>query len=153
MDFLQSLLDSVASHCTTLRFPGIARFLRDPAGQSLLRQVESRFQCIIQLDGKPWSPPDPQVRPHGEGSGKQVPLCWSLLCRSSVGDAAPRSPQLELEELLPPSSHFDSWHQDVPEGSNAAADNGDGGDNGFHSNVGEGRGGHFGAHSPGAAVG
>ncbi|CAN8176900.1 unnamed protein product [Coccothraustes coccothraustes] len=60
VDFLQSLLDSVASHPTTLRFPGIARFLRDVAGQSLLQQLESRFQCVIQLDGEPWSPPDPQ---------------------------------------------------------------------------------------------
>ncbi|XP_048142259.1 protein mono-ADP-ribosyltransferase PARP10 isoform X2 [Corvus hawaiiensis] len=102
VDFLRSLLDSVTSHPTTLHFPGIARFLRDPAGQSLLRQVESRFQCIIQLDGKPWSPPDPQP---------------------------------ELEELLPLSSHCDSWHQDLPEDSNATADNGDDGDNAFHSNV------------------
>ncbi|XP_039425839.1 protein mono-ADP-ribosyltransferase PARP10 [Corvus cornix cornix] len=76
-----------------------------PAGPSwagLLRQVESRFQCIIQLDGKPWSPPDPQP---------------------------------ELEELLPLSSHCDSWHQDLPEDSNATADNGDDRDNAFHSNV------------------
>ncbi|XP_062371275.1 protein mono-ADP-ribosyltransferase PARP10 [Cinclus cinclus] len=104
-DFLQSLLDSVASHPTTLRFPGVARFLRDLAGQSLLQQLESRFQCVIQLEGEPWNPPDPQ---------------------------------LELEELLPPSSHGDSrshsWHRDLPEGNNTAADNGDD-DDGFHSNA------------------
>ncbi|XP_068034221.1 protein mono-ADP-ribosyltransferase PARP10 [Anomalospiza imberbis] len=101
-DFLQSLLDSVASHSTTLRFPGVARFLWDLAGQSLLQQLESRFQCVIQLDSEPWSPPDPQ---------------------------------LELDELLPAVSHQEprsqSWHQDLPEGSNAAAD-GDGGGEGFH---------------------
>ncbi|XP_074415274.1 protein mono-ADP-ribosyltransferase PARP10 isoform X1 [Zonotrichia albicollis] len=106
-DFLQSLLDSVASHPTTLHFPGVARFLRDPAGQSLLQQLESRFQCAIQLDGEPWSPPDPQ---------------------------------LQLEELLPPSREPQprSWHQDLPEGHNAAADgdgDGDGGDHGFHSSA------------------
>ncbi|XP_059334606.1 protein mono-ADP-ribosyltransferase PARP10 [Ammospiza nelsoni] len=104
-DFLQSLLDSVASHPTTLHFPGVARFLRDPAGQSLLQQLESRFQCVIQLDSEPWSPPDPQ---------------------------------LELEELLPPSREPwpRSWHQDLPEGHNAATDgDGDGGDHGFHSSA------------------
>ncbi|XP_064562912.1 protein mono-ADP-ribosyltransferase PARP10 isoform X1 [Zonotrichia leucophrys gambelii] len=104
-DFLQSLLDSVASHPTTLHFPGVARFLRDPAGQSLLQQLESRFQCAIQLDGEPWSPPDPQ---------------------------------LQLEELLPPSREPRprSWHQDLPEGHNAAADgDGDGGDHDFHSSA------------------
>lgn len=88
-DFLQSLLDSVASHSTTLRFPGVARFLWDLAGQSLLQQLESRFQCVIQLDGDPWSPPDPQVRPRGEGPGKRVLSCWSLLCQRSAGDATP----------------------------------------------------------------
>ncbi|XP_041344191.1 protein mono-ADP-ribosyltransferase PARP10-like [Pyrgilauda ruficollis] len=106
-DFLQSLLDSVASHPTTLRFPGVARFLWDPAGQSLLQQLESRFQCVIQLDGEPWSPPDAQ---------------------------------LELEELLPPNTHQEpqshSWHGDLPEGNNAAADgDGDGGDEGFRSSA------------------
>ncbi|XP_059725055.1 protein mono-ADP-ribosyltransferase PARP10 isoform X2 [Haemorhous mexicanus] len=105
VDFLQSLLDSVVSHPTTLRFPGVARFLRDLPGQSLLQQLERRFQCIIQLDGEPWSPPDPQ---------------------------------LELEELLPPSREPrpHSWHQDLPEGHSAAADgDGDGGDHGFHSSA------------------
>nr|XP_054494533.1 protein mono-ADP-ribosyltransferase PARP10 isoform X2 [Agelaius phoeniceus] len=104
-DFLQSLLDSVASHPAALRFPGVARFLWDVAGQSLLQQLESRFQCVIQLDGEPWSPPDPQ---------------------------------LELEELLPPSREPrpHSWHQDLPEGHNAAADgDGDGGGHGFHSSA------------------
>lgn len=67
-DFLQSLLDSMASHPTTLHFPGVARFLWDPAGQSLLQQLESHFQCVIQLDGEPWTPPDPQVQPRGAGS-------------------------------------------------------------------------------------
>ncbi|RLV63982.1 hypothetical protein DV515_00017718 [Chloebia gouldiae] len=104
-DFLKSLLDSVASHSTTLRFPGVARFLWDLAGQSLLQQLESRFRCVIQLDGEPWSPPDPQ---------------------------------LELDELLPAVSQQEppsqSWHQDLPEGSNAAADGGGGGDgDGFPS--------------------
>ncbi|XP_014747652.1 PREDICTED: poly [ADP-ribose] polymerase 10 [Sturnus vulgaris] len=112
-DFLQSLLDSVVSHSTTLRFPGVARFLRDLGGQSLLQQLESRFQCVIQLEGEPWSAPDPQP---------------------------------ELEELLPPKSHGDprshSWHQDLPEGTNAAAaaaaaagDDDDDDDEGFHSNA------------------
>nr|XP_031359990.1 protein mono-ADP-ribosyltransferase PARP10 [Lonchura striata domestica] len=104
-DFLQSLLDSMASHSTSLRFPGVARFLWDLAGQSLLQQLESRFQCVIQLDGEPWSPPDPQM---------------------------------ELDELLPAvsqqESRSQSWHQDLPEGSNAAADGGDGGD-GFPSST------------------
>lgn len=136
-DFLQSLLDSVVSHSTTLRFPGVARFLRDPAGQSLLRQLESRFQCVIQLEGEPWSPPDPQVSLVGRGLASRCPCAGP--CRG--GDAAPRSPQLELEELLPPNSHGDprshSWHLDLPEETSAAAaDEGD--DDGFHSNAGEG---------------
>ncbi|XP_071437994.1 protein mono-ADP-ribosyltransferase PARP10 isoform X2 [Pithys albifrons albifrons] len=60
-DFLQSLLSSVASHPVTLHFPGVARFLRDLCGQSLLQELESRFQCVIHLDGIPWSPPDLQL--------------------------------------------------------------------------------------------
>ncbi|XP_054672312.1 protein mono-ADP-ribosyltransferase PARP10 isoform X1 [Grus americana] len=59
-DFLQSLLGTVGSQTVTLRYPGIARFLRDEGGQSILRQLESRFQCVIDLDGVHWSPPDPQ---------------------------------------------------------------------------------------------
>ncbi|XP_056340859.1 protein mono-ADP-ribosyltransferase PARP10 [Oenanthe melanoleuca] len=96
-EFLQSLLDSVCSHPTTLRLPGVARFLWDLAGQSLLQQLESRFQCVIQLEGEPWSPPDPQ---------------------------------LELEELLPPS-------RDLPEDADGDDDGDDdgGNDDGFHSNA------------------
>ncbi|XP_053802455.1 protein mono-ADP-ribosyltransferase PARP10 isoform X2 [Vidua chalybeata] len=101
-DFLQSLLDSVASHSTTLRFPGVARFLWDLAGQSLLQQLESRFQCVIQLDGEPWSPPDPQLE-----LDELLP---------AVSHREPRA---------------QSWHQDLPEGSTASAD-GDGGGDGFH---------------------
>ncbi|XP_005533125.1 PREDICTED: poly [ADP-ribose] polymerase 10 [Pseudopodoces humilis] len=135
-EFLQSLLDSVASHPTTLRFPGVARFLREPAGQSLLRQLESRFGCIIQLHGEPWSPPDPQVSLTASAPAP----CRCLLCRSSAPDAARPCPQLELEELLPPGSHRElcspSWHRDLPEDSDAASeDTGDGGDSGFRSSA------------------
>ncbi|XP_066058007.1 protein mono-ADP-ribosyltransferase PARP10 [Chamaea fasciata] len=106
-DFLQSLLDSVASHPTTLRFPGVSRFLWDPAGQSLLQQLESHFQCVIQLEGEPWTPPDPQLE------------LEELL--------PPRSHRH-------PRSH--SWHRDQPEGDDPAADdNGDAGDSGFRSNA------------------
>lgn len=66
-EFLQSLLGTVGSQAVTLQFPGVARFLRDEGGQSLLRQLESRFQCVIELDGVGWSPPDPQVRPGERG--------------------------------------------------------------------------------------
>lgn len=59
-DFLQSLLGTVGSQLVTLQFPGVARFLRDTGGQSILQQLESRFQCVIDLDGVHWSPPDPQ---------------------------------------------------------------------------------------------
>lgn len=96
-DFLQSLLGTVGSQPVTLRFPGIARFLRDEGGQSILRQLESRFQCVIELDGVHWSPPDPQVRPAptltGEGrgagtgaTGRRVPSCRCLPCTCSAGD-------------------------------------------------------------------
>ncbi|XP_068017174.1 protein mono-ADP-ribosyltransferase PARP10 isoform X2 [Melanerpes formicivorus] len=60
-EFLQSLLGTVGSQTVPLQFPGIARFLRDQGGHSLLCQLESRFQCIIQVDSGTWSPPDPQL--------------------------------------------------------------------------------------------
>ncbi|XP_074434164.1 protein mono-ADP-ribosyltransferase PARP10 isoform X2 [Larus michahellis] len=60
-EFLQSLLGTVGSQPVTLRFPGVARFLRDEGGQSVIRQLESRFQCVIDLDGVRWDPPDPQT--------------------------------------------------------------------------------------------
>ncbi|XP_064010575.1 protein mono-ADP-ribosyltransferase PARP10 isoform X2 [Pogoniulus pusillus] len=60
-EFLQSLLGTVGSQPVPLRFPGIARFLRDQAGRGVLHQLESRFQCVIDVDGASWSPPDPQL--------------------------------------------------------------------------------------------
>ncbi|XP_064533697.1 protein mono-ADP-ribosyltransferase PARP10 isoform X2 [Pseudopipra pipra] len=105
-DFLQSLLGSVASHPVTLHFPGVARFLRDLDGQSLLQQLESRFQCVIHLDGVPWRPPDPQQE------------LEELLPLSRHWDPQPSAP--------PP------WHQDLPEGDDDAAD---GDSDGFHSSI------------------
>ncbi|XP_074000837.1 protein mono-ADP-ribosyltransferase PARP10 [Numenius arquata] len=60
-EFLQSLLGSVGAQGVTLQFPGVARFLRDQGGQSLIQRLESRFQCVIDLDGVHWEPPDPQL--------------------------------------------------------------------------------------------
>ncbi|XP_032565635.1 protein mono-ADP-ribosyltransferase PARP10 isoform X3 [Chiroxiphia lanceolata] len=105
-DFLQSLLGSVASHSVTLHFPGVARFLRDLDGQSLLQQLESRFQCVIHLDGVPWRPPDPQQE------------LEDLLPLSRHWDPQPSAPH--------------PWHQDLPEGDDDAAD---GDSDGFHSSI------------------
>ncbi|CAM5107194.1 unnamed protein product [Natator depressus] len=56
-EFLQSLLGTISSQPVTLRHPGIARFLLDERGQSILRELESRFQCVIGLEQVHWSPP------------------------------------------------------------------------------------------------
>lgn len=64
-ELLQSLLDTVSSLPATLQLPGVARFLWDKGGQSLLRQLENTFQCVIELDGSCWNPPDPQVLHQG----------------------------------------------------------------------------------------
>ncbi|XP_043363147.1 protein mono-ADP-ribosyltransferase PARP10 isoform X3 [Dermochelys coriacea] len=56
-EFLQSLLGTISSQPVTLRHPGIARFLLDKRGQSILRDLERRFQCVIGLEQVHWSPP------------------------------------------------------------------------------------------------
>ncbi|KAM6101020.1 LOW QUALITY PROTEIN: protein mono-ADP-ribosyltransferase PARP10 [Theristicus caerulescens] len=85
-DFLQSLLGTVGSQPVTLRFPGVARFLRDEGGQSILQQLESRFQCVIDLDGVHWSPPDPQpeLAELLPPSRRQDPLPTALRSRHRV---------------------------------------------------------------------
>lgn len=113
-DFLQSLLGTVGSQLVTLQFPGVARFLRDTGGQSILQQLESRFQCVIDLDGVHWSPPDPQVCPAptltGEGGGssagagrRRVPSCRSLPRRCGTGDG-----------ILPLCPRSQSWRSCSP---------------------------------------
>ncbi|KAM6125765.1 LOW QUALITY PROTEIN: protein mono-ADP-ribosyltransferase PARP10 [Pterocles gutturalis] len=57
-EFLQSLLGSVGATPATLQLPGVARFLRDAGGQSVLRDLETRCHCVIDLDGPHWTPPD-----------------------------------------------------------------------------------------------
>ncbi|XP_051466278.1 protein mono-ADP-ribosyltransferase PARP10 [Apus apus] len=91
-EFLQSLLGTVGTWPVTLQFPGVARFLRDEAGQKLLQQLEKRFQCVIDLDGVSWSPPDPQ--------------------QELVELLPPRCHQ----DPLPPQS----WHQDLPDDASGA---------------------------------
>ncbi|KAM9165497.1 protein mono-ADP-ribosyltransferase PARP10 isoform 2-T3 [Pangshura tecta] len=56
-EFLQSLLGTISCQPVTLRHPGITRFLLDERGQSILRELESRFQCVIGLEQVHWSPP------------------------------------------------------------------------------------------------
>ncbi|XP_050795762.1 protein mono-ADP-ribosyltransferase PARP10 [Gopherus flavomarginatus] len=56
-EFLQSLLGTISCQPVTLRHPGIARFLLDERGQSILRELESRFQCVIGQEQVHWSPP------------------------------------------------------------------------------------------------
>ncbi|XP_030409948.1 protein mono-ADP-ribosyltransferase PARP10 isoform X2 [Gopherus evgoodei] len=56
-EFLQSLLGTISCQPVTLRHPGIARFLLDERGQSILRELESRFQCVIGREQVHWSPP------------------------------------------------------------------------------------------------
>ncbi|KAM6209478.1 protein mono-ADP-ribosyltransferase PARP10 [Sarcoramphus papa] len=108
-DFLQSLLGTVGSQLVTLRFPGVARFLRDEGGQSILRQLESRFQCVIDLDDVHWSPPDPQL---------ELAELLPLSCRW---------------DPLPVALH--SRHRDLPDDADDA-DGADGADvDGLHSNI------------------
>ncbi|XP_053874931.1 protein mono-ADP-ribosyltransferase PARP10 isoform X2 [Malaclemys terrapin pileata] len=56
-EFLQSLLGTISCQPVTLRHPGIARFLLDKRGQGILRELESRFRCVIGLEQVHWSPP------------------------------------------------------------------------------------------------
>ncbi|XP_067416236.1 protein mono-ADP-ribosyltransferase PARP10 [Emydura macquarii macquarii] len=56
-EFLQSLLSTISAQPLTLHHPGVARFLLDERGQSILRELESRFQCVIGLEKVHWSPP------------------------------------------------------------------------------------------------
>lgn len=61
VEFLQSLLGTVSSQTVTLRYPGVARFLLDEPGQSLLQELESCFQCVFGLEHVRWSPPNSSV--------------------------------------------------------------------------------------------
>lgn len=112
-EFLQSLLETISSQTVTLSYPGVARFLLDEGGQSILRQLESRFQCVLELGNVQWSPPDPQVRPAlalllGE-AGRRVPAAPSPCClrvqrlpsvpTAGAGGAAP--PELPAAATAP----------------------------------------------------
>ncbi|XP_074745857.1 protein mono-ADP-ribosyltransferase PARP10 [Strix uralensis] len=102
-EFLQSLLGTVRPHAVTLRFPGIARFLRDEDGQNLIQQLESRFQCVIDLDGVTWSPPDPQ------------PELVELLPPSCRRDPLPAAPRSQRWDLLDDGDNGDGLRSDIEE--------------------------------------
>ncbi|XP_055981355.1 protein mono-ADP-ribosyltransferase PARP10 [Sorex fumeus] len=46
-EFLQSLLGTVSCHTLSLAHPGSAHFLLSTDGQSLLQDLETRFQCVF----------------------------------------------------------------------------------------------------------
>uniref|UniRef100_A0A6P8QTN9 Poly [ADP-ribose] polymerase n=1 Tax=Geotrypetes seraphini TaxID=260995 RepID=A0A6P8QTN9_GEOSA len=56
-ELLRTLIGSLISHPVSLRLAGVSRFLSDERGQQLLRQVESRFQCVI-AGRMQWTPLD-----------------------------------------------------------------------------------------------
>ncbi|XP_062426757.1 protein mono-ADP-ribosyltransferase PARP10 isoform X2 [Rhea pennata] len=96
-DFLQSLLGTVGSQTVTLRLPGVARFLLDERGQSLLGELERRFQCVVDLGEVAWSPPDTQpelaeLLPESGPGGRELP---------DGTDGDDRAPDMEeIKELL-----------------------------------------------------
>ncbi|KAG6921035.1 hypothetical protein G0U57_010928, partial [Chelydra serpentina] len=102
-EFLQSLLGTVGSQPLTLRHPGIARFLLDERGQTILRELESRFQCVIGLEQVHWSPPYTQALELPEdpllGSAAETPCPQ----RRGTSGAAPLTccrPAEEIKDLL-----------------------------------------------------
>ncbi|XP_071594692.1 LOW QUALITY PROTEIN: protein mono-ADP-ribosyltransferase PARP10 [Heliangelus exortis] len=106
-EFLQSLLGTVGTWPLTLHFPGVARFLRDQGGQSLLQQVEEQFQCVIELEGVCWSPPEQQLDLvellpqccHQDPPAVAPPPQHCNLLRDADGDSGPSSVE-EITELL-----------------------------------------------------
>ncbi|XP_064364066.1 protein mono-ADP-ribosyltransferase PARP10 [Dromaius novaehollandiae] len=106
-EFLQSLAGTVASQTVTLRYPGVARFLLDEGGRSIVGELESRFQCVLDLGKVAWSPPDAQPElpellpedgpwdcpPAAPGSG------YRELPDGTDGDEQPPSME-EIRELL-----------------------------------------------------
>ncbi|XP_020850908.1 protein mono-ADP-ribosyltransferase PARP10 isoform X1 [Phascolarctos cinereus] len=49
-DFLQSLLGSIECHMLPLKHPGSAHFLLGSEGQSLLKDLEAQFHCILTVE-------------------------------------------------------------------------------------------------------
>uniref|UniRef100_A0A8B9QRJ0 Poly [ADP-ribose] polymerase n=1 Tax=Apteryx owenii TaxID=8824 RepID=A0A8B9QRJ0_APTOW len=86
-DFLQSLLGTVGSQTVTLRYPGVARFLLDERGRSIVGELERRFQCVIDLGKVEWSPPDAQLE------------LAELFPESGPWDSLPAAPDSEHREL------------------------------------------------------
>ncbi|XP_032037085.1 protein mono-ADP-ribosyltransferase PARP10 [Aythya fuligula] len=97
-EFLQSLLGTVSSQTVTLSYPGVARFLLDEGGQSILRQLESRFQCVLELDNVQWSPPDPQL----ELAELLPPSCRQQPQPTTLGSKHPELPDGAAGDSLPP---------------------------------------------------
>lgn len=98
-EFVQSLLGSVGTQSVTLCLPGVARFLRDSGGQSVLRQLERRYQCVAHLHGAAWSPPDPQVPP--QWGGGVVPVAAArgdagASADTAAGAAGAAAPELPM---------------------------------------------------------
>ncbi|XP_038616010.1 LOW QUALITY PROTEIN: protein mono-ADP-ribosyltransferase PARP10 [Tachyglossus aculeatus] len=62
-EFLQSLLGSIGCQTLPLTLPGSARFLLSAEGQTLLRDLEVRFQCAIGTERLTWGPPDAEPEP------------------------------------------------------------------------------------------
>ncbi|XP_035170322.1 protein mono-ADP-ribosyltransferase PARP10 [Oxyura jamaicensis] len=97
-EFLQSLLGTVSSQTVTLRYPGVARFLLDEGGQSILRQLESRFQCVLELGDVQWSPPDPQL----ELAELLPPSCCWQPQPATLSSKHPELPDGTAGDSLPP---------------------------------------------------
>ncbi|XP_040403502.1 protein mono-ADP-ribosyltransferase PARP10 [Cygnus olor] len=97
-EFLQSLLGTVSSQTVTLHYPGVARFLLDEGGQSILRQLESRFQCVLELGNIQWSPPDPQL----ELAELLPPSCRRQPLPTTLGSKRPELPDGAVGDSLPP---------------------------------------------------
>ncbi|XP_068524200.1 protein mono-ADP-ribosyltransferase PARP10 [Anas acuta] len=97
-EFLQSLLETISSQTVTLSYPGVARFLLDEGGQSILRQLESRFQCVLELGNVQWSPPDPQL----ELAELLPPSCRQQPQPPTLGSKHPELPDGAAGDSLPP---------------------------------------------------
>ncbi|XP_028316889.1 protein mono-ADP-ribosyltransferase PARP10 isoform X2 [Gouania willdenowi] len=55
-ELLQGVVSSILSRTITVNAPGVTRFLREKECESILKEMETKFQVSITLQHEPWEP-------------------------------------------------------------------------------------------------
>lgn len=60
-ELLRNVVDSICTRTITVSQPGVARFLVEEEGSSILAEMQAKFQVYIQMDKVHWEPLEDKV--------------------------------------------------------------------------------------------